>query len=494
MKTKEGSTIIPFLFRYIVIKFCILSTAKGMIFIMRKERNKLINKKNITIGLSILIFMYLGVSVFFMNHFYFGSQINGIDISFKTINQAKEKISSVISTYSLEVEGRAGINGKIIGKEIGLVCNEKDKVKEFKNRQNPFKWITSLFNKSQFQIDGIMTFDKELLKEKLNKVAFFNSKEIIEPKDVTFQYSDNGYKIIDEINGNKIKKDAVYENVENAILKGQNILNLDKANCYEKPKYTSKAKEAKEAKDLLNKYTSLKITYTFGDNKEMIDGSTINKWLYVDENMNVTFNEKQIRKYVDSLATKYNTFGKTRTFATASGKTVQVYGGNYGWIINKSEEVKSLIEVIKKGKDATKEPIYSQKAASHGNNDIGNTYVEINLTRQHMWFYKNGSLVTEGDVVTGNTSENFGTPPGTYILNYKERKATLKGQNYSTKVDFWMPFNGNIGIHDATWRAEFGKNIYMYNGSHGCINSPYNLANAIFNNIVSGTPVVCYTE
>jgi lipoprotein-anchoring transpeptidase ErfK/SrfK len=461
----------------------------------RKQKNKTMNnKKGIIIVISTLIFMYLGMSIFYMNHFYSGTQINGIDVSFKTINGAEEKISSVISTYSLEVEGRDGVKSKINGKEIGLVCTEKDRIKELKNKQNPLKWVTSFFSKSQVQIDGLITFDKELLKEKLNKENFFSSKKVTEPKNVSFEYSNDGYKMIAEVNGNKIKKDAVYENVENAILNQKNTLNLDEANCYEKPKYTLKSKEAKEAMDLLNKYTSLKITHTFGDNKEVVDGSTINKWLYVDENMNVAFNEGQIRSYVDSLAAKYNTFGKTRTFTTSSAKVVQVSGGNYGWIINKPEEVKSLIEVIKKGKDVTKEPIYMQKAASHNTDDIGNTYVEINLTKQHLWFYKNGALVTEGDVVTGNASENLGTPSGTYVLNYKERNATLKGENYSTPVDYWMPFNGNIGIHDATWRTEFGKDIYVKNGSHGCINSPYSLANAIYDNIVPGTPIVCYTE
>ena len=55
-----------------------------------------------------------------------------------------------------------------------------------------------------------------------------------------------------------------------------------------------------------------------------------------------------------------------------------------------------------------------------------------------------------------------------------------------------MPFNGGIGIHDATWRSSFGGNIYVAGGSHGCVNAPYSLANTIFNNIDSGTPVVCY--
>lgn len=464
---------------------------------MRKARRKHNNskiKKGIITALGIFIVMYLGVSIFFVNHFYSGSQINGIDISLKTLDQAEKKISSVVDTYSLEINGRDGVKEKIIGKDIGLVCSQKDKIKEFKSRQSSFKWITSFFNKNQLKIDEMVTFDKELLKEKLNKSSLFNNKEVVEPKDVTFEYSNNAYKMIDEVNGNKIKKDVVYENVENAILKGKNTLDLDKANCYEKPKFTSKSKEVKEANDILNKYVSLKITYTFGNSKEVVDGSTINKWLYLDENMKVQFNDKQIRRFVDSLAAKYNTYGKTRTFTTSVGKTVQVSGGNYGWIINKSEEMKNLVELIKAGKDTTKEAIYSQKAVSRDSNDIGNTYVEINLTKQHMWFYKNGSLVIDGDVVTGDVNKNFGTPAGTYRLNYKERKATLKGEDYNTPVDFWMPFYNNIGIHDASWRPEFGKNIYMTNGSHGCVNSPYNLANTIYDNIVAGTPVVCYTE
>jgi lipoprotein-anchoring transpeptidase ErfK/SrfK len=98
----------------------------------------------------------------------------------------------------------------------------------------------------------------------------------------------------------------------------------------------------------------------------------------------------------------------------------------------------------------------------------------------------------EGDVVTGNVSLNDATPVGIYRLKYKEKNATLKGEGYSSPVSFWMPFNGGIGIHDANWRSVFGGEIYKTNGSHGCINSPYNLAQTIFDNINAGTPVVCY--
>ncbi|MGV2686707.1 L,D-transpeptidase family protein, partial [Clostridium perfringens] len=109
-------------------------------------------------------------------------------------------------------------------------------------------------------------------------------------------------------------------------------------------------------------------------------------------------------------------------------------------------------------------------------NDIGNTYVEVNITRQHVWFYKDGTLITQGDVVTGDPGKGHSTQLGTYMLNYKQKEATLRGNNYEAKVVYWMPLNGNIGNHDASWRYSFGGNIYKNNGTHGCVNSPSYLA------------------
>ena len=126
------------------------------------------------------------------------------------------------------------------------------------------------------------------------------------------------------------------------------------------------------------------------------------------------------------------------------------------------------------------------------NDSIGDSYVEIDLTNQHGWVYENGQMVFDTDMVSGNVGANVGTPQGTYRITYKEKNATLKGENYETPVSYWMPFNGNIGMHDAIWRSEFGGDIYLTNGSHGCINLPPDSAASIFNHIKAGTPVVCY--
>ena len=117
--------------------------------------------------------------------------------------------------------------------------------------------------------------------------------------------------------------------------------------------------------------------------------------------------------------------------------------------------------------------------------------------------YVNGNKVVESDIVSGDASgkysstENFETPSGTYYIYYKEPNATLRGVGYATPVAYWMPFNGGIGLHDATWRGpnDFGGEIYKtpgMGGSHGCINLPLDVAATIFQNAYSGLPVVCY--
>ena len=118
--------------------------------------------------------------------------------------------------------------------------------------------------------------------------------------------------------------------------------------------------------------------------------------------------------------------------------------------------------------------------------------MEISLAKQHMWFFKDGQLLVDTDVVTGNHNKGWDTHTGVYAIMYKERDATLVGENYSSPVKYWLPFYANTGIHDASWRSSFGGSEYMNNGSHGCVNTPPANAEKIFNNIEKGVPVVVY--
>lgn len=91
------------------------------------------------------------------------------------------------------------------------------------------------------------------------------------------------------------------------------------------------------------------------------------------------------------------------------------------------------------------------------------------------------------------------TPSGIYSVTYKDHtyenhQVQLVGENYTSKVDYFIPFNGNIGFHDASWRRVFGGTFYKYKGSHGCVNLPYHMAVSIYDNMEKGYPVIVYED
>ena len=449
---------------------------------------------SITMIICVVFSVYLVISIYFAKHFYIGTYINNVNVSCKTIEEADQKMLDESYNYILELNERNDVIEYIEGNKINFKYEGNNEIEKIKKKQNPFLWPLYVWVNNRYNINNVYSYDKNLLDEEFNKLACFNKESIIEPLDACFHYENGKYTIIKEIYGNKVNKDYLYAYIINSISRGVKSINLNEADVYETPAFTSESEKVIEAQKELNKYVSTNIYYIFDEEIEILDANIINTWLEIDQTMNVVFNEKEIKEYLNELSKKYDTYGKVRNFKTTTGKIVSVSGGNYGWKIDKTKEVQSLIEDIKTGDEIKKEPIYLQEAWGTRENDIGNTYVEINLTNQCLWFYKEGKLITQGDIVTGNISRGNATPQGTYMLNYKQKNATLKGPGYSSDVKYWMPFNCNIGIHDASWRGSFGGAIYKSDGSHGCVNAPLYLAKKIYENIEPGTPVVCYKE
>ncbi len=459
--------------------------------IMVLSRKKI--KKTLLIVTASVTGVYLLVSLYFTNHFYFQTAINGADLSLKAHGKVSAVIGQFLQDYTLQLLERDGGTETITGRELGMQYNQNSNLSQVKHSQNPFLWFRSLFKTNIYQVNNLYHYDKSLLEHRISQLQCTN-KTVIEPKNVDFKYTDGSYEIIMERYGNKINSPSLIKAIILSLSEGRTKLDLNRMNCYENPKYIAASPKTSETRSQLNKYVSSKITYRFGSAAEYVDGATINRWLSVDENLEVIIDQEAIEKYVGSLSKKYNTVGIHREFQTSTGRKVELKDGLYGWKINREGEAEALYYNIRRGEVIEKEPVYSQTAASREGNEIGNTYIEINITRQHLWFYKDGKLIAQGAVVTGNPNRNNATVVGAYMLNYKQKGATLTGPGYEAKVTYWMPFFGNMGVHDASWRSRFGGEIYKRNGTHGCVNAPFYLAKTIFENIEEGTPVLVYEE
>lgn len=467
---------------------------------MEKKRNKHDVKKTpwkkITgIVILVLALIYGGISLFFTYHYYAGTTINGYDCEFKNIEDVKAMIKGTVSKYKIRVKERDGKEEFVTAKQTGLSFVDDGKLEKIMEEQKGYAWVKAFFEKYIYR-DGItLDVDQEALNKTVNQMDAFNKELVVAPKSAYSKYDEksDSYVIVDEVYGNTIKKKRFMKYLKEAIIAQEKEWDVEKAECYKNPKYKKDSKEIVKSNKKLNKYVSTELTYDFGDRSQKLSGKKIHKWLYLTKKFEVKIHREMVEKYVEDMADKYDTLGRARYFTSIAGNEVSVEGGTYGWKIDQEEETEKLVGLIKKGKKGTREPEYEHIAKSRNSQDLGDTYVEVDLGSQHMWFYKNGQILVSTPVVTGDTSKGRGTPTGVYYILYKDTNRTLRGEGYASHVNYWLPItHSGIGIHDASWRSSYGGSIYRGNGSHGCINTPWSAVRTIYNNIESTYPVVVH--
>lgn len=449
--------------------------------------------------IGVLVLIYVGFAIFFSSHFMFFTKINGTDFSLKSVSQVEAYMKQQVADYVLTLKESDGGSEKISGSDISLMYVPGEQLEKLAKKQNNFLWITSLWNHPKITSEIGVEYDKDALAKITEGLECLKPENQTVSVDAHPEFQNDKFVVVPEVVGTKIDTEKFNEAVTKAINGFKPTLDLFKTGCYILPRFVSDSQEVVAATDAMNSYLGANVTYDFNPATEVVDASVISQWVTVDADMNVTFNEEAVRAFIQSLADKYDTKGKPRTFTTATGNTVNVTGGSYGWKIDQEAEYNALIANIQNAETVTREPNYASRAASHEGNDVGSTYAEVDLSNQMMYFVQNGQVVLQSGIVTGNPNKGNGTPQGVYSLAYKALDQVLRGTKkpdgtyeYETPVKFWMPFNGGIGFHDATWQSSFGGSRYQTNGSHGCVNLPYDVAAQLYNLITAGTPVVCH--
>lgn len=451
------------------------------------------NKKFIIAGaiLGLLLVIYFGFVIFFSSHYLWNTTVGSVECGGKSSDYVVEANKSLADNYNLNITDREGTVFTINGKDISYKYVPNGEEENILKSQNAFSWPISIFKSHKYELSASVDYDADIFSGIFDSMALFSSDYIEDPENAKIEINETDYKVVNEINGNKPIRDEIYNEVTEALNNQFEEITLGKK-CYVEPEVKADDDIIKNATTAIDNYTSANIHYLIDGVDENLSSEKILQMLTISDDFTVSINEEKVAEYVQYLATTYNTYGDTRAFHTSSGDVVNIGGGDYGWVISKSKEKAQILTDLQNGSPVEREPVYEQTARKSGTDDIGNTYIEIDYGRQHLWFYKEGSLVVESDIVSGNISQQNGSVDGIFKIVYKEKDATLVGENYASNVKYFMPFAYNIGIHDASWRDKFGGDIYKTSGSHGCINVPESVAVTIFENVEVGTPVVAY--
>ena len=471
----------------------------------RRAKRRAKQIRNFVLFMSALIILfvaYLGVSLHFTNHFLFNTQINGEDFSRKTPDDVREFFNESLNDYVLTIIDVDGQRDIIRGSDIGLSYHDSGEIEAILEEQNPFGWLPSFFSGDEIDTVIEFDFDSSLLNQQIQRLGPVTKEQT--PPISAFPVFDGEYFVIEpEVSGTAIDVGQLRTLIHEAVATLVSEIDLSGKDLYEQPQFTSESPEVIYARDTLNTFIGTSITYPV-ETYITIDGSDIIDWVSYDNDLNPILDEDRVAAWVDGLAESVDTVGITRYLSTPEGRSTQVSGGYYGWRVDREAETEALIANIRQGDVLTREPIFSRRGAVHGPNDWGNTFVQVDLSTQHMWYFLDGAVIFDSPVVTGRPGA-LETPAGVFFIQEMEEDSVLSGATNpytgvvadDTEVAYWMritwdyPVPG-IGFHDAEWQSSFGGTRYRTHGSHGCINMPLDKASELFSLISEHTPVVVH--
>ena len=454
----------------------------------------------------VLLIVYLAGMLYYNDKFLNGKMVNGSDVGGMTLQKANDQLSKKVNGQSLKLIFNDGQSEVLQSAQLGVSYNKDNSLNQLMKNQNKWAWFIGFFKNEKNTLTDLIQISDENLTNGIASMEHAKEENQIAPTDAYIQYKDGSFSIIEETLGSKFNIEELVKNIKVALSEGKQQLDVTKANGYVKPQVYKDDQDLNNQLKAANEYCLSAITYTTPKGKEIaLDGSTLITWLSKQDDGSYTKDEsvfkEKLTAFVKELASQYNSIGATRTFTGKDGQSHTVSGGTYGFRVSTDSEVSALLKMINENKSENNRiPEHTGQLPSGENGGLGTTYLEINITKQHLWFVKDGSVVLESDFVSGKESDPTRlTPSGTYYIYNKERNRVLRGTKqpngkyeYESPVSYWMPFNKGIGLHDASWRSTFGRDIYINSGSHGCINLPTGFAGSLYSQIYVNLPVVVY--
>jgi len=429
-----------------------------------------------------------------------GMTINGVDCSGLSYEEAEAALTDAQNSKHLQVVGKLG---ETLADYTDFDCTY-DIEKQLKSVKKDHLLEAALGHYFHLPLSARIAMNvsdcSDDFANRVRSSAFLNRENITETQDAYVDMDDPSFPIIPEVYGNKTDEEAYLDDILHAISLGNTRFEYDEDAYYSPPKVKSNDPELLKFQAYCQKYLGQKIRYELGDESFTLSAKELNNLMKDD--LSGQADPAKVADFARALKAEYDIVGTDRQFTSFTGKTFKVNGGDYGWIVDEAGEAEQLEEDINSHKDVSREPVFSQKGNGTYSKtlDLGDTYIDVDLSTQHVIYFEKGKKKFECDCVSGCVAAGHNTPTGVYDIKGKSRNVTLKGGGkkksktyYESFVSYWMPFLGaSYGLHDASWRSNFGGDIYKYSGSHGCVNLPTNKAPELYNMISVGTIVIIH--
>ena len=429
----------------------------------------------------------------------YGTWVNGIYVTGLSYDEAAALLLSE-NTYIPEV--------KVVdaeGKIHKLVLPEDAYTLTYRIGLEELVIKSDIFGTKQLQMKPFVHIHTEVFDKYLEAQEICKSKTLMQGEErLEIVKEEDGFHLYDSL-AYVADIDKVKSVVRNAFENHIDELVLLEENCYNTPAYSE------EEQKIYDEYIKLvEFTNTFmmeltidGEIVYTVDASVLKDWILtnkdgsykLDRNGDYQLDKAQVKAYAKQISKEVSTyFGAPWEFTTHNGDLIEVKAGNYGRALKVDPLYKALLSGFEQGADSKALLAYELAFSFYVGfgASIGDSYIEVDLEAQEIYMYLDGELVFTSDCVTGDVWRRRETPKGVFYVEYKQRNRVLKGEDYRTPVSYWMHFYNHCGFHDASWRRAFGDEIYLRDGSHGCVNMPPAKAKELYDLVYKGIPVIVY--
>ena len=316
--------------------------------------------------------------------------------------------------------------------------------------------------------------------------------KIHEPVNPILQYKNRQFTFKPSYNGNQLiwKKfeHVVRKSIKNKVYK-TNLIDLK---CYENAKYSEQDPLCTELIAKAKTMAKTKVVFEYNGQRFELKPEELSRYITTNETMNLHVDENKAYHFGAEIARALDVIHSPISFIDATDKQLTISRSELGKRVNIQQITKLLAKAVESKNDLTTDVPFIMHGVPVAALTTNRNYIEVNLTNQKIYFFKNNQVVLTSDIVTGNVNIGLGTPAGAFFIRYKDHNISLDGPGYSAYVNYFMPIYNGIGLHDAGWRGRFGGEIYKSDGSHGCINLPKSVAEFAYNNYPAGTVVICH--
>ena len=316
---------------------------------------------------------------------------------------------------------------------------------------------------------------------------------------LAYDGSSGEFVVIPDTPGTTIDTELFEKRLDRHIRYGSGDLDLSAAGLYRPAAVRVYSVELHETSEALERFLAATVVFSESGVTKVFEARTLAPYLTVDrETLSIRCDtaaadaDGVFDAFAAQLAEALDSPGTERDFITHDGTVVTVAERTWREKFDANATARALAALTFDDYAASDGPLEGTLVWERAALDALTNYVEVDLSSQMLYLYTNGALVLETPIVSGNVAQRHTTPAGAFSLIGKYRNVTLRGPGYASFVRYWMPFNNKIGLHDASWRSNFGGTIYRTNGSHGCVNLPRDVAEIIYNTIDASYAVVCY--